>query len=106
MKAVETNPVILADAIDVPLLSTGSQLIHQLKSPTGLTLLGCLVAVVAFQVMGGGTKKGKIATSYWGGGKEKTRAAVLAKKQITAVSHNNVALYIGTPSFVHKHLVD
>lgn len=104
MKTVETNSVISADAIDVPLLSTGNQLIHQLKSPTGLTLLGCLVAVVAFQVMGGGTKKGKIATSYWGGGKEKARAAVLAKKQIAAVSRNNVALYIGTPSFVRERL--
>lgn len=54
--------------------------------------------------MGGGTKKGKIATSFWGGSKEKSLAAQKAKKQMTKVSRNNVALYIGTPSQMREQL--
>ena len=104
MEPASLNPVTLANAATTPLESTGNQLIASLKSPSGLMLLGCLVAVVAFQLMGGSAKKGKIATGYWGGGKEKASAAKKAKKQIARVSRNNVALYIGTPSQVRDRL--
>ena len=97
--------VTLAQTATPQAQSTGNQLIASLKSQAGLTLLGCLVAVVAFQLMGGGGKKGKIATSYWGGGKEKAVAAKIAKKQMASVSRNNVALYIGTPSMVRSRTI-
>lgn len=104
MSEFSSNPVILASQTPTPLESAGNQLMNQLKSQAGLTLLGCLVAVIAFQLIGGGAKKGKIATSYWGGGQEKARAAKKAKKQMARVSRNNVALYIGTPSQMRDRL--
>lgn len=104
MESATSNPVVLANATSNPLEATGNQLIHQLKSQAGLTLLGCLMAVIVFQLMGGETKKGKIATSFWGGSKEKALAAQKAKKQMAHVSRNNVALYIGTPVKMRKQL--
>lgn len=95
-----SKQVILAQATT----STVNQLIASLKSPSGLILLGCLVAVAAFQVLGGGAKKGKVATSYWGGAKEKAVAAKRAKKQMAKVSRNNVALYVGTPPQIRERL--
>jgi type IV secretory pathway TraG/TraD family ATPase VirD4 len=41
--------------------------------------------------------KGKVATSYWGGSKEKSKATDKAKKQISKPTRNSVALYVGTP---------
>lgn len=87
-----------------PLQNTGTQLISYLKTQSGLTLLACLVAVVLLQISSNLSKKGKIATSYWGGGKEKAAAARKAKKQIAKTTRNNVALYIGTPTFMRKQL--
>lgn len=105
MKSVSLNRVILAQATTQPLQSTQDQLIASLKSQAGLTLLGCLAAVAVFQVLGGNSKKGKIATSYWGGGKEKAVAAKKAKKQMASLSRNNVALYVGTPPQVRDRIL-
>lgn len=71
MKSISFNQVLLAQTPTQNVQSTGNQLLASLKSQSGLTLLACLAAVVAFQVIRGGAKKGKIATSYWGGGKQK-----------------------------------
>ena len=76
----------------------GEQLTGLLKSQSGLMLLGCLVVVAVLQLWSAkSAKKGKIATSYWGSGKEKQKAAIIAKKQMLKVTRNNVALYVGTP---------
>ncbi|MFB2834232.1 type IV secretory system conjugative DNA transfer family protein [Floridanema evergladense] len=87
-----------------PIQNTGEQLLSYLKTQSGLTLIGCLVLVAIIQVSSNSSKKGKIATSYWGGMKEKAAAARKAKKQIAQVTRNNVALYIGTPNIVRQRL--
>ncbi len=87
-----------------PVQNTGVQLLSYLKTQSGLTLIGCLVLVGIIQLSSNSSKKGKIATSYWGGSKEKAAAARKAKKQIAQVTRNNVALYIGTPNIVRQRL--
>ena len=83
----------------------GEQLASLLKSQSGLMLLGCLVVVAALQLWSAkSAKKGKIATSYWGSGKEKQKAAIIAKKQMLKVTRNNVALYVGTPREMRDRL--
>ncbi|NEU77429.1 hypothetical protein PI95_034460 [Hassallia byssoidea VB512170] len=83
----------------------GEQLGSLLKSQSGLILLGCLVVVAVLQLWSAGSaKKGKIATSYWGSGKEKQKAAIIAKKQMLKVTRNNVALYVGTPREMRDRL--
>lgn len=104
MSNLSNQPIVIAQPSTNPYVSAGNQLITSFKSPSSLILLGCIAAVAAFQVMGGRAKKGKIATSYWGGSKEKARAASQAKKQMLKVSRNNVALYIGTPSQMRESL--
>lgn len=75
-----------------------------IKSQSGLVLLSCFVALAIFRVLSGGNKKGKIATSYWGGNREKSLAARKAKKQISNPTRNSVALYIGTPQQVRSRI--
>lgn len=104
MSNLSNQPIVITQSSTNPYVSAGNQLITSFKSPSSLILLGCIAAVAAFQVMGGGAKKGKIATSYWGGSKEKSRAASQAKKQMVKVSRNKVALYIGTPSQMRESL--
>lgn len=82
---------------------TGEQLITQLKSPSGLAILGCLGVFLLLQLLGN-KSKGQVATGYWGGGKEKNRAAKRAKQQIASPTRNNVALYIGMPDIVCDRL--
>ncbi|HEY9690637.1 MAG TPA: type IV secretion system DNA-binding domain-containing protein [Oculatellaceae cyanobacterium] len=88
-----------------PLAPMQKQLMASMKSQTGITLIGCLALFAALQLLGNRSKKGKIATSYWGGAKEKAQAARKAKKQMKKVTRNNVALYIGTPSAIQKRLL-
>ncbi|GJD22701.1 transfer complex protein TrsK-like protein [Rivularia sp. IAM M-261] len=87
-----------------PLFRTGEQLGALLKSQSGLILLSCLIVTGAFSWMSGNRKKGKIATSYWGGKKEKKAAQKKAKKQMQKTTRNNVALYVGTPKEIHSRL--
>lgn len=68
-----------------------------MKSQSGLILLGCFAVMAIFQVLSGRNSKGKVATSYWGGSREKSLAARQAKKQISKPTRNSVALYVGTP---------
>ncbi len=52
----------------------------------------------------GSNKKGKLATSYWGGGSEENAARNKAIKQINNPQRNSAALYIGTPKLVQDKL--
>ncbi|WP_145837717.1 type IV secretory system conjugative DNA transfer family protein [Dulcicalothrix desertica] len=75
-----------------------------MKSQSGLVLLGCFVAIGIFKFLSGANYKGKVATSYWGGAREKARASYKAKKQIAQPTRNSVALYVGTPSQMRTRL--
>ncbi|NMF66928.1 type IV secretory system conjugative DNA transfer family protein (plasmid) [Brasilonema octagenarum UFV-E1] len=74
-----------------------SKYTDRLFSPQGLALAGGILALVILQMFSGG-KKGKLATSYWGGRKESVRAKKKAVKQISFPKCDSASLYIG----VHK----
>jgi type IV secretory pathway TraG/TraD family ATPase VirD4 len=74
-----------------------SHLLSSLQSRNGMVLLGCLVLVAVFALMGD-RKKGKLATSRFGNGKEKSAARKQALKQIQERKRNAVSLYIGKPT--------
>lgn len=79
-----------------------------LGTPTGMMLIGS-VAILGIMSMigeGGGSKnnKNKIATSFWGGGAEKTRAKKKGIKQIKDPKRNSASLFIGRPQMVAKQL--
>jgi type IV secretory pathway TraG/TraD family ATPase VirD4 len=71
---------------------------NQLMSPQGLALAGGILGLFLLQMFSGG-KKGKLATSYWGGGQETNRAKKKAIKQVTSPKCDSASLYIG----VHKY---
>jgi type IV secretory pathway TraG/TraD family ATPase VirD4 len=73
------------------------RLVNLMKSQSGLLLLGCFIVIAVCQFLSGSNYKNKVATSYWGGSPEKSRAARKAKKQVTKPTRNSVALYVGTP---------
>ncbi|MBW4632967.1 MAG: type IV secretion system DNA-binding domain-containing protein [Iphinoe sp. HA4291-MV1] len=75
-----------------------SKYTNQLISPQGLALAGGILALFLLQMFSLG-KKGKLATSYWGGGKETARAKKKAIKQVTSPKCDSASLYIG----VHKY---
>ncbi|BAY99986.1 transfer complex protein TrsK-like protein [Tolypothrix tenuis PCC 7101] len=75
-----------------------------MKSQSGLILLGCFAVVAIFKVLSVRNSKGKVATSYWGGSREKSLAARQAKKQISKPTRNSVALYVGTPDDIRINL--
>jgi type IV secretory pathway TraG/TraD family ATPase VirD4 len=72
-------------------------------SQTGIMLICCAISFVALQIFSG-EKKGKTATGYWAGAKERIKAAKQAAKQMTATTRNNVSLYIGCPAKMRKKL--
>lgn len=104
MEMQKFNTLGLVPAQSTALERTGNQLTDLLTSQTGLVLCSCLVAAVVLQLVGGSSKKGKIATSFWGGFREKAIAAKKAKKQMSKVTRNNVALYVGMPMDVRERL--
>lgn len=75
-----------------------SKYTNQLMSPQGLALAGGILGLFLLQMFSGG-KKGKLATSYWGGGQETNRAKKKAIKQVTSPKCDSASLYIG----VHKY---
>ena len=75
-----------------------SKYTNQLMSPQGLALAGGILGLFLLHIFSGG-KKGKLATSYWGGGKETARAKKKAIKQVTSPKCDSASLYIG----VHKY---
>jgi ATP-dependent protease Clp ATPase subunit len=72
-------------------------------SKTGMMLLVCGGAFIALSIFGG-DKKGKTATGYWAGRKEKVKAAKKAAKQMAKVTRNSVSLYIGCPAKMKEKL--
>ncbi|MBW4635085.1 MAG: type IV secretion system DNA-binding domain-containing protein [Iphinoe sp. HA4291-MV1] len=77
---------------------TFSKYANVLWSPQGLLLAGGILVVIALQMFNGG-KKSKLATSYWGGGKETANAKKKAFKQITSPKCDSASLYVG----IHKY---
>jgi hypothetical protein len=75
-----------------------SKYTDKLWSPQGLMLAGGILVIIALQMFSGG-KKGKLATSYWGGSKETASAKKKALKQIISPKCDSASLYIG----VHKY---
>ncbi len=75
-----------------------------IKSQSGLLLLGCFAVIGICKLISGSNYRGKVATSYWGGSREKSRAACKAKKQISNPTRNSVALYVGTPRSMRSRL--
>ena len=74
-----------------------SQLFSTLQSKNGLVLLGCVVIILIFSLRGN-RKQGKLATSRFGSGKEKSAARKRAFKQLKERKRNAVSLYIGKPT--------
>jgi type IV secretory pathway TraG/TraD family ATPase VirD4 len=75
-----------------------------MKSQSGLLLFGCFVVIGVFKLVSGRNYKGKVATSYWGGSREKSRATRKAICQISKPTRNSVALYVGTPLHIRIRL--
>lgn len=80
-----------------PAKNTTDTLINQLKSTNGLILIGCFVLIAVLSVWGDGSKKKKLATGHFAGGKEKAQAIKIAIKQMKERKQNAVTLYIGKP---------
>lgn len=81
------------------------QIIEFARSPNGTLLIIAAIGFGIMQIMSGNdSKKGKIATSFWGGAKEKTTAKKKALKQIKSPQRNDAALYIGMPPDIRKKL--
>lgn len=75
---------------------------RHLFSPSGLMLMGCLVGFLVLQMLSG-TKKGKLATSYFGGTRETSKAKKKAVKQIATPKCDSATLYIGRHKFTDKN---
>ncbi|MEM8804444.1 MAG: type IV secretion system DNA-binding domain-containing protein [Cyanobacteria bacterium P01_G01_bin.38] len=83
--------------VDTASTQSLSQLFSSLQSKNGLVLLGCVILIAGFSLLGK-RKKGKLATSRFGGGKEKSAARKRALNQLKARKRNAVSLYIGKPT--------
>ncbi len=79
-------------------MSTVNQILALLLSPTGLLLLVCAIGVAAISI--NDNRKGKLATSRWSNGKERTIARQLANQQMDGNQRNAVSLYAGRPTLV------
>ncbi|MGM3309544.1 type IV secretory system conjugative DNA transfer family protein [Anabaena sp. WFMT] len=78
---------------------------HYLFSYNGLVLTGLLLGFVFLQILSG-TKKGKLATSYFGGRKEKAKAKKKAIKQIANPQCDSATLYVGRHKFTGQKTQD
>jgi type IV secretory pathway TraG/TraD family ATPase VirD4 len=75
-----------------------NQILALLLSPSGLLLLVCAIGLVAISFYD--NRKGKLATSRWSNGKERTIARQLANQQMNGNQRNAVSLYAGKPTLV------
>jgi hypothetical protein len=66
-----------------------------LKTGNVLMLLVAIAILVLLSLLEPGRKKNRLATSYFGSGREKSKARSLGNRQIRAKQVNNVSLYIG-----------
>ncbi|MBE9036585.1 type IV secretory system conjugative DNA transfer family protein [aff. Roholtiella sp. LEGE 12411] len=72
------------------------QYTHHLFTPNGLALLGMLgVYLLMKVVLGDGSNKKKLATSYWGGKKESKKARISALEQLISPECDSASLYVG-----------
>jgi type IV secretory pathway TraG/TraD family ATPase VirD4 len=76
-----------------------SPLVELASSPQSITFLS-LLSALALLSLNTNAKKGKLATSYWGGKAEKAIARKQALLQIESPKRNSASLYIGTPDEV------
>ena len=90
--------------LTTPQNSQIDKLTDLMKSQSGLVLLGCFASIGILKLISGSNHKGKVATSYWGGSREKSQAARKAKKQISKPTRNSVGLYVGTPPYIRTAL--
>jgi type IV secretory pathway TraG/TraD family ATPase VirD4 len=95
---VQQAPTATAQSLQI------ERLPNLMKSQSGMLLLGCFAAIAVFKFLSGSNYKGKVATSYWGSNREKSRAARKAKKQLSNLTRNSVALYVGTPHEMRSRL--
>jgi type IV secretory pathway TraG/TraD family ATPase VirD4 len=75
-----------------------NQLRAILLSSNGLLLLTCAIGLAAMSLAD--NRKGKLATSRWSNGNEKSIARRKAQQQMKEKQRNAVALYVGKPTFV------
>ena len=101
---LNNNYINIQQSSTTPTTLQIERLLNLMKSQSGLLLLGCFASIGIFKLLSQSNHKGKIATSYWGGSKEKSLALRKAKKQLAQPTRNSVALYIGTPDHVQAHL--
>ncbi len=101
---MNNNYINVKQQSTTPQNSQLDKLSNLMKSQSGLVLLGCFASIGIFKLISGNNYKGKVATSYWGGSREKSQAAKKAKKQISKPIRNSVGLYVGTPSYIRNAL--
>lgn len=73
------------------------QLEQQLFTPQGGMLVACVLGIGLMNLLSGHQKKGKLATSYFGGRKECNKAKKKAIAQIENPKCDSASLYIGRP---------
>ncbi|NJO64990.1 MAG: type IV secretory system conjugative DNA transfer family protein, partial [Richelia sp. RM2_1_2] len=101
---MNNNFLQVQQPLTTPQNSQIDKLADLMKSQSGLVLLGCFASIGIFRLISGNNHKGKVATSYWGGSREKSQAARKAKKQIFKPTRNSVGLYVGTPPYIRTAL--
>ena len=80
--------------------SQTSALVDTLSNPTVVIFIGLFGFFGVLSLLGNGSAQGKLSTAYWGGGREKKKAAQKALSQIASPTRNSASLYIGTPDSV------
>jgi type IV secretory pathway TraG/TraD family ATPase VirD4 len=75
-----------------------NQLRAILLSSNGLLLLTCVIGLATMSLSD--NRKGKLATSRWSNGNEKSIARRKAQQQMKEKQRNAVALYVGKPTFL------
>jgi type IV secretory pathway TraG/TraD family ATPase VirD4 len=80
-----------------------SKYTDKLMSPQGLAVAGGIGLLLLLNFFSGG-KKGKLATSYWGGAKETAQAKKKAIKQIASPKCDSACLYIGLHRYKDQKL--
>ena len=101
---MNNNYILIQQPLTIPKNSQIEKLADLMKSQSGLVLLGCFASIGILKLISGSNYKGKVATSYWGGSREKSQAARKAKKQIFKPTRNSVGLYVGTPPYIRTAL--
>ena len=81
-----------------PFSRTFDNLSRTISPQQGMMLLACLGLVGLIALVGGSSKKGKLAKGYFGDRLEKGAAKRVALKQMRDLKKNAVAVWVGTPT--------